>query len=63
MTKKKAGWNCYGADCDKTANDGPLYRTEPKGEKGRFMCGECAEAQKNRRIEALELLGQWRFTG
>jgi hypothetical protein len=34
---KKAGWNCYGADCEKTAKDGPLYRTEPKGEPGRFM--------------------------
>jgi hypothetical protein len=62
LMTKKAGWNCYGADCEKTAKDGPLYRTEPKGEPGRFMCLTCATAQKQHRQMAMDTLKGWVFT-
>lgn len=59
---KKAGWNCYGADCTKTAKDGPLYRTEPKGLPGRFMCVMCARKQKQHRQMAMDTLKGWVYT-
>ena len=37
---KKAGWNCDEKGCQKTVQDGPLWRVNPKGRPGIFMCGE-----------------------
>lgn len=38
MSVKKRGWNCDEVGCTATVNDGPLYRANPKGRKGIFMC-------------------------
>lgn len=40
---KKTGWDCAQDDCTRTAEDGPLWRVNPKGQKGIFMCGEHAQ--------------------
>jgi hypothetical protein len=32
---------CDGDDCTNTTNDGVLWRMNPKGEKGIFMCDAC----------------------
>lgn len=37
---KKRGWNCDETDCSKTVKDGPLFRVNPKGQPGIFMCKE-----------------------
>lgn len=43
MNQKRIGRDCQTSDCTKTVNDGPLWRVNPKGEPGVFMCGEHAE--------------------
>jgi len=41
---KRIGRDCQWSDCTKTVSDGPLWRVNPKGERGIFMCGEHARA-------------------
>lgn len=38
MSDKKKGWDCDQEECTSTVKDGPLYRVNPKGQKGIFMC-------------------------
>ena len=37
MAKKK-GWDCDYEGCVRNAEDGPLLRVNPRGQKGIFMC-------------------------
>lgn len=39
---KRPGRDCWHADCPRTVDDGPLFRTRPKGEPGEFMCANHA---------------------
>lgn len=41
---KKGGMDCDEFGCDRTVQDGVLWRVNPKGEPGIFMCGEHAKA-------------------
>lgn len=42
--RKKKGWDCDEDGCTKTVQDGPLFRVNPKGQPGIFMCREHEEA-------------------
>lgn len=46
----KRGWDCAG-ECGKTAATEVLWRMNPKGEPGVFMCGGCRA-----RVEMEDLL-------
>lgn len=37
---KRVGRNCDEWTCTKTVEDGPLYRVNPRGRPGIFMCNE-----------------------
>jgi len=41
--EKRVGWDCQAEGCTRTVLDGPVYRVNPKGEKGIFMCPEHAQ--------------------
>lgn len=38
MAEKRRGQDCWADGCESTVDDGPLYRVNPKGEPGIFMC-------------------------
>jgi hypothetical protein len=40
--EKRAGWDCDHETCGKTKDDGTLWRVNPKGVKGVFMCADHA---------------------
>jgi hypothetical protein len=40
MSEKQTGWDCDAEGCTKTVENGVLWRVNPKGVKGIFMCGE-----------------------
>lgn len=39
-TPKRIGSDCQRDGCPRTVADGPLWRVNPKGERGIFMCEE-----------------------
>lgn len=39
---KRIGRDCQYEGCEATVDDGPLWRVNPKGERGIFMCGKHA---------------------
>lgn len=38
MAEKRRGRDCQSDECTATVEDGPLYRVNPKGVPGIFMC-------------------------
>jgi hypothetical protein len=42
VEEKRPGIDCAWEECDRTVDDGPLYRTTPRGMPGLFMCTEHA---------------------
>jgi hypothetical protein len=39
---KNTGWDCDYENCTKTKDDGALWRVNPRGVKGIFMCSDHA---------------------
>lgn len=39
---KSVGWDCDAWDCYRNVSDGPLWRVNPFGQPGIFMCAEHA---------------------